>query len=163
MVAEQYYVYQQSYRYWDGTIRYDNFYNYNDIIIVNIQPDGVIEWSTRIPKRQETLNDGGYYSSYAMATVRDRFYFIYNDNSRNYRNTGNDNRRYLYNFNGRYSVVVVSEVTKDGAVNTFPLFTNRDADVITRPKICRQTGSRRMMVYGEIGRNYRFAKLEFDQ
>lgn len=163
LVAEQYYVYQQSYRYWDGTLRYDNFYNYNDIIIVNIQPDGAIEWTTRIPKRQETLNDGGYYSSYSMATVRDRFYFIYNDNSRNYRDNNNGNRRYLYNFNGRYSVVVVSEVTRDGNVTTFPLFTNRDADVITRPKICQQTGSRRMMVYGEIGRNYRFANLEFDQ
>lgn len=163
LVAEQYYVYQQSYRYWDGTLRYDNFYNYNDIIVVNIQPDGVIEWTTRIPKRQETLNDGGYYSSYAMATVRDRFYFIYNDNSRNYRANQNGNRRYLYNFNGRYSVVVVSEITRDGQLSTFPLFTNRDADVITRPKICRQTGSRRMMVYGERGRNYRFANLEFDQ
>jgi hypothetical protein len=163
LVAEQYYVYQQTYRYWDGTLRYDNFYNYNDIIIVNIQPDGAIEWATRIPKRQETLNDGGYYSSYSMATVRDRFYFIYNDNSRNYRPNGNDNQRYLYNFNGRFSVVVVSEVTQNGEVTTFPLFTNRDADVITRPKICRQIGSRRMMVYGEIGRNYRFANLEFDQ
>lgn len=163
LIAEQYYVYQQSYRYWDGTLRYDYFYNYNDIIVVNIQPDGSIEWSTRIPKRQETLNDGGYYSSYAMATVRDRFYFVYNDNSRNYRDAGNGNRRYLYNFNGRFSVVVVSEITKDGQLTTFPLFTNRDADVITRPKICRQTGSRRMMVYGEQGRNYRFANLEFDQ
>lgn len=162
LVAEQYFVYQQSYRYWDGTIRYDNYYNYNDIIVVNIKPDGTIEWTTRIPKRQETLNDGGYYSSYAMATVRDRFYFVYNDNSRNYRATENDNRRYLYNFNGRFSIVVVSEITKDGALNTFPLFTNRDADVITRPKFCRQNGSRKMMVYGEQGRNYRFANLEFE-
>lgn len=162
LIAEQYYVFQQSYRYWDGTLRYDNFYNYNDIIVVNIQPDGVIEWTTRIPKRQETMNDGGYYSSFAMATVRDRFYFIYNDNSRNYQANRNENRRYLYNFNGRYSVVVVSEVTRDGQLNTFPLFTNRDADVITRPKICRQTGSRRIMVYGEQGRNYRFANLEFE-
>lgn len=162
LVAEQYYVFQQSYRYWDGTLRYDNYYNYNDIIVVNIQPDGTIEWTTRIPKRQETLNDGGYYSSFAMATVRDRFYFIYNDNSRNYRVNNSDNRRYLYNFNGRYSVVVVSEITRDGQLNTFPLFTNRDADVITRPKICQQIGSRRMMVYGERGRNYRFANLEFE-
>ncbi|MBX2872816.1 MAG: hypothetical protein KTR30_11965 [Saprospiraceae bacterium] len=161
LVAEQYYVYQQSYYYWDGSLRYDHYYNYNDVIVVNIQPDGVIEWATRIPKRQETVNDGGFYSSYAMATVRDRFYFIYNDNSRNYQRT-NRNRRNLYNFNGRFSVVVVSEIQKDGQLKTFPLFTNRDADVITRPKFCKQNGSRKMMVYGEIGRNYRFANLEFD-
>ncbi|MCB0586514.1 MAG: hypothetical protein KDD06_14485, partial [Phaeodactylibacter sp.] len=69
LVAEQYYVFERTYRYWDGTLRFDYYYNYNDIIVVNIQPDGNIEWATRIPKRQETINDGGYYSSYAMSIV----------------------------------------------------------------------------------------------
>ena len=159
LVAEQYYVYERTYRYWDGTLRFEYFYNYNDIIVVNIQPDGGIEWATRIPKRQETVNDGGYYSSYAMSIVRDRLYFIFNDNSRNFSNEGNSR---LYNFNGRNSIVALAELRKDGQLSMYPLFNNRDADIITRPKICKQIGSRRMMVYGEQGRQYRFAELEFD-
>ena len=159
LMAEQFFVRERIYRYWDGTVRYDYFYYYNDIIVVNIRPDGTIEWSARIPKRQETLNDEGIYSSYALATVRDRFYFIYNDNVRNISNEGDKDRR--YNLNSRNSVVAMTEVRKDGSQTTYPLFSNNDADIITRPKICRQTGSRRMLVYGERGRDFRFAKLEF--
>lgn len=159
LVAEQYYVYERYYRYWDGTLRNDYYYNYNDIIIVNIDPTGAIEWSARIPKRQTTLNDGGYFSSYSRAIVRDRIYFIYNDNARNF-STQNANRT-LYNYNGSNSIIALAEVRKDGSVRTFPLFHNRDADIITRPKICRQIGSRKMMIYGERNRNYRFAELVF--
>lgn len=175
LVAEQYYVYQQylyyptyGYRYYPyGTNRQRvrHHYHYNDIIVVNIRPDGEIEWASRIPKRQETIDDGGYYSSYAMATVRDRFFFIYNDNARNFNLRKQKSDRFtgeLYNFNGSQSVIALSEVQRDGTVTTYPLFSNRDADVITRPKICRQTGSRRMIVYGERGRTYRFADLEFE-
>ena len=108
------------------------------------------------------MNDGGYYSSYAMATVRDRFYFIYNDNPRNFDpKVLNGERRIRHNYNGRYSVVSLAEVKIDGSVTVMPLFTNRDADAITRPKICRQSGSKHMLVYGERGRNFRFADLAF--
>ena len=159
MVAEQYYVYERSYRYFDNTIRYDYYYHYNDIIVVNIRPNGEIEWTSRIPKRQETVNDGGYFSSYAMSIVKDRLFFIFNDNSRNFEE--NNASRRLYNFNGRYSVIALTELRKDGSSTTYPFFTNSDADIITRPKICKQVGSRRMIVYGERGRTYRFANLEF--
>lgn len=167
LVAEQFYVYQRTYQNWNGyyrnyggTRQYDYFYNYNDLIVVNIRPNGEIEWTARIPKRQETMNDGGYFSSYAMSIVQDRIYFIYNENSRNFDQDRNIKR--LYNFNGRYSVIALTELKKDGSIRTFPLFHNQDADIITRPKICKQVGSKKMMVYGERGRQFRFATLEFD-
>ena len=105
------------------------------------------------------MNDGGYFSSYAMSIVRDRIYFIYNENGRNF--DQNRNVRRLYNFDGRSSVIALTELKRDGSIKTFPLFHNQDADIITRPKICKQVGSRRMMVYGERGRQFRFATLEF--
>ncbi len=164
LVAEQYYVYEQSfYSYWNNATRVNYYYHYNDILVINIKPTGEIEWASRIPKRQETVNDGGYYSSYAMATVRDRFYFIFNDNPRNFDGRAQSgNRRVQLNYNGRFSVVSLAEVKIDGSVRIMPLFTNRDADVITRPKICQQSGSKHMLVYGERGRNFRFADLSFE-
>lgn len=184
LVAEQYYVYQQNFdrnfgydpfwgNRWGRWGRWGNpygvgnnqtnfFYHYNDILIINIKPNGEIEWASRIPKRQETMNDAGYYSSYSMATVRDRFYFIYNDNPRNFDGrVQSGQRRVRYNFNGSASVVSLAEVKIDGSVKVMPLFTNRDADVITRPKICRQSSSKHMLIYGERGRNFRFADLAF--
>lgn len=176
LVAEQFYIEQQTYRdypfgyypygfyspfYYN---RYNNFqtdyyYHYNDIIVVNIRPNGEIEWSARIPKWQETRNDGGYYSSYAMANVRDKLYFIYNDNSRNY-SGGRSNR--VYSYGGGAGTIVLSEVNIRGEVYTWPISSNKDVGVITRPKMCRQIGRREMAVFGEHGRGYRFGSLKFE-
>lgn len=161
LVAEQYYIYQRSYRdFWYGTFRYDYFYHYNDIIVVNIRPDGEIDWATRIPKQQITVNDGGYYSSYAMSIVRDKIYLIFNDSSRNF-SEGNRNR--IYNYDGRNSVVALTEISIDGTWDIKPLFQNREVDLVTRPKVCQQIERRAMVIYGELGRSFRFAKLDFDE
>jgi hypothetical protein len=179
LVAEQYFVEQETYRdYYPGGFypyggfyspfyynRYNNYqtdyyYNYNDIIVVNIRPTGEIEWAARIPKFQETRNDGGYYSSYAMSTVRDRFYFLFNDDARNYRDGDRSNRQYAYT--GRESVIVLAEVNIKGEVTTYPLGTNKDNGVVTRPKMCKQIGRREMAVFGERGKGYKFASLKFE-
>ncbi len=163
LVAEQYYVEEYTLYYTDYYMGYSRnqrryfYYNYNDIIVVNIRPDGSLEWTTRIPKRQETLNDHGYFSSYAMATVRDRFYFIFNDHPRNF----DDRDRRLYTFDGSRSVVALAEVRKDGTVRTWPLTSSQEANVMIRPKVCRQIGPRDMALYGEWGRRYRFGRLRF--
>lgn len=159
MIAEQYYIFERSYRdFWYGTFRSDFFYHYNDIIVVNIRPDGTIEWATRIPKQQVTVNDNGYYSSYAMSIVRDKIYLIFNDNRRNFEL---NNRNRVYNFDGRNSIVALVEISLDGAWDISPLFPNRDINLVTRPKVSRQIDRSTMAVYGELGRQFRFGKLEF--
>ncbi len=171
LIAEQYFVQQRdnSFNNFNGPFGFNNFnqvgtgidfhYHYNDIIIVNIRPDGEIEWASRIPKRQETVNDGGYYSSYSMSIVRDKIFFVFNDNARNYQSNRRAER--IYNFNGNRSIIALAAVSRDGSVETYPLFSNREAGTLTRPKICKQTGRSKMVIYGERGRRYRFANLEF--
>ena len=167
LVAEQYFVEEINridpygfgyYSTFNRTYRPDFIYYYNDIIVVNIRPDGEVEWASRIPKQQVSQNDGGYFSSYAMSIVRDKIFFVYNDDYRNF--DANRNKR-KNNFTGRSSIIIIGEVSKDGQVRLLPLFNNNEADVITRPKVCRQVGPREMVVFGERGRNYRFALLEF--
>lgn len=177
LVAEQYFVeqvYDNNYGlyspfyspYYDPFYynRYNNrqtdyYYHYNDIIIVNISPSGEIEWSARIPKRQETRNDGGYYSSYSMATTRDGFFFLFNDDGRNFGR--DDGKLYTYT-GGNNGVVALAQVNIKGEVSVAPLTTNKDAGVITRPKMCKQIGKREMAVMGERGRGYRFGSLKFE-
>src|SRR5262249_40949277 len=71
LMAEQYYMYVQTVCTSTGnggqTCRNIYHYVYNDIIAVNIDASGNIVWSAKVPKRQHTTNDGGMYSSYAMA------------------------------------------------------------------------------------------------
>ena len=138
----------------------DYYYHYNDIIVVNISPDGNIEWSSRISKRQETRNDGGYYSSYAMATTRDGFFFLFNDDGRNFGR--DDGKLYTYT-GGNNSVVALAQINIKGEVSVYPLSSNRDANVTVRPKMCKQIGKREMAVLGERGRGYRFGSLKFEQ
>lgn len=175
LVAEQYYVTEEFRRFRQNPFFFGNPYrwndpmlnnqsdfvfHYNDIIVVNIRPDGSIEWATRIPKYQRTLNDGGYFSSYAMAVVKDRLYFVFNDNSRNFENDGSTQ---LFNFNPRRAVIALAELRKDGELSMYPLLGNQQASIIARPKICRQIGSRRMVLYGERGNFYRFGELTFEK
>ena len=155
-----YYGYYNPFYYSRNNYQTNYYYNYNDIIVVNIRPTGEMEWAARIPKRQETRNDGGYYLSYAMAIVRDKLFFLFNDNTRNYSTKRKENR--FYNYNGRESVIVLAEIDKSGEVQAFPMASNREAGVITRPKMCKQIGRREMAVFGEQGRGYRFGSLKFE-
>ncbi|MCB9283108.1 MAG: hypothetical protein H6563_03460 [Lewinellaceae bacterium] len=160
LVAEQFYVEERYRRYWDGTIHVTYFYHYNDLIVVNIQPSGAIEWTVRIPKEQLSIDDGGYFSSYVMATVRDRLYFLYNDSSRNFDPNARPGR--LFSFDGSsQSVIALAEVRKDGTLTVSPLAMNRDASILTRPKVSRQIGGRLLLVVGEWGRNVRLGNVIF--
>ena len=137
----------------------DYYFNYNDIIVVNIQPDGEIAWTARIPKRQQSKNDSGVYSSYAMSTVADKLYFVYNEDPRN---LDPKSKKIYTDEPDKYSVVVMAEVDRAGQVKRYPLFQNKEEGIITRPKICRQIGRKDMAIYGEQGKSYRFGVLNFE-
>jgi len=90
LLAEQYYIstYSRSANfasdpYANNRREVVNNYHYNDIIIVNINPDGNIEWANKIPKQQTTSGDNGYYSSYQPAVIKNKIYLFYNDNPKN--------------------------------------------------------------------------------
>jgi hypothetical protein len=135
-------------------------YYYNDIIVISIGPAGTMEWAAHIPKRQETTNDEGYYSSFALAANGDKLYFLYNDHVRNLTLTKPGRMR---TFNGRKSMVMLTTIDGSGNVVREPLFSNRDQRVLTRPKIVRQMTSNVVMLYGEFGRRYKFGKMVVGQ
>ena len=159
LVGEQYDVDYQYYRdYYTGQYIENYYYYYNDIIVTNINPDGTVAWAINIPKRQVTVNDGGYFSSYAMSVVRDRLYFIFNDHPKNVLEKEVTRIR---NYNGKSSMVTLAVVGADGQYDKVPLFSNKDADVLTRPKICKQSGRDEMLIYGERNKKYKFGRVSF--
>jgi hypothetical protein len=137
----------------------DYYFHYNDIIVVNIQPDGEIAWTARVPKRQESVNDFGQYSSYGMSIVADKLCFIYNDDPKNL----DPRAKKIQTENpDKYSVVTIAEVDRNGAVTRAPLFQNKEQGVVVRPKLSKQVGRRDMAIYGESGRRYKFGVLTFE-
>jgi len=137
------------------------YYNYNDIIVVNIDPQGQIDWVTKIPKRQVTTNDGGFYSSYTMSVVNGNLYFLFNDNPENLLEKTNDSKKYK-NFSGQKgSIVVLVEVKNDGTYTKEALFKMVDAEVMIRPKVCELISKNEMVIFGQRRKTERFAKLTF--
>ena len=142
-----------------GGNRVDYYYHYNDLIVANIRPNGEIDWATRIPKEQETRNDGGYFSSYAMSIVRDKLFFIFNDDSRNY--DRDDDRLYGFSGNSKRTLISLAQINRDGSLEMSPLINNEQDNLLFRPKVSRQTGKREMILFGERGKKFKLATLQF--
>ena len=156
MLAEQYYV--TSYTYYSGTTsRTTYYYHYNDVIAVNVNPDMTIEWATKIPKKQVTADDGGYFSSFEYAVAHDKIYLIFNDNPDNLEEA--DPKR-IKNFNGKSSVATLVTINGDGKWNKSLLFSNRDEGVILRPKVCEQIADNQFFLYAEKHKNYVIGRID---
>jgi hypothetical protein len=59
--------------------RTNYYYDYKDIILVNTNAQGLIEWAEKIPKSQHSHNDAGRYSSFSLTVLQDDLYFVFND------------------------------------------------------------------------------------
>jgi len=160
LLAEQYYVYVVTTTSRQGTLvttRTDYYYHYNDIIAININPDMSIQWATKIPKRQTTVNDGGYYSSYSYAVKEDKIYLVFNDDPDNLNQT--DPRSIADYTSPKKSVSTLVTINSDGKWKKDLLFSNKEEGVILRPKICEQSAADQMFLYAEKGNNYVIGKI----
>jgi len=142
LIAEQFFISTNTQRDFNtGQIFYNYQYNYNDIIAVNINPDGSIEWSTYIPKWQRSTSP--FYSSFSKAVVKDKIYFVFNERI------------------SKRGNVMLATINADGTVDMKDLFRNKEAGVIIRPMVCRQVVDNEMIIYGEWRRKYKFGRIKF--
>ena len=135
-------------------------FNYNDIMVINIRPNGTIQWAKRIPKRQRSKNDGGKYSSYALSIAKGKMFFVFNDNPKNLHKQSNDPKIYNYT-KGKESVVVLVTLDGKGEMKKEPLFQVRDTKTTTKPKVCEQISRNQMIIYSERNKKVNFARLTF--
>ncbi len=159
LIGEQFYVDVFTSTSTNGSRITNYTYHYNDIIVVNISPQGEIEWSKKISKRQITRNDGGFFSSYVLSVVKDKLFFVFNDNPRNVALTDKSSR-FVYS-GGRESIVILVEVDGNGEISKEPLFSAREAEVIIRPKVCEQLKNDELILFGQRRRKQRFIKANF--
>ncbi len=165
MIAEQYYVRVTTHTMYNPngstTTTTTYHYYYNDILVVNINPDGVIDWNSRIKKRQYSTNDHGRYSSYTMAVVKDRLFFIFNDDPRNL-HIPESAPVYSADF-GRTAVVTLAQVTADGKVSREALHYNEgeNTNAYTVPKVSEQISQNELVLFAKGRKWVRFAKVKF--
>lgn len=162
LIAEQYIFYVTTYTtYSNGKAQTYTVYHYlyNDIVVASFDNAGTLLWKTKIAKRQHTQNDGGMYSSYAMAIVGDKLFFIFNDNPKNLFLPEGEAP---YNFSGSKDLaVVLVEVDNTGKVDKELLFTTERGDALVRPSLGEQTGEKEMILFSQRTKIFQYSKLTF--
>lgn len=165
MVAEQIYMYAvTSTTTVNGTTTTTTTYHYvyGTIIIVHFDPVGNIVWQNKVPKMQHTTNDGGFFSSYALAHVGSDLFLVFNDHPNNLYVEEEDHKISPMRLGGRNAMVVIVQVDKKGNIERSPLIETQDFETITRPKVCQQVGDNEMIIFGQKRRKQRFAKVVFE-
>lgn len=159
LVAEQRYV--QTISSYNGRyVTTDYYYNFNDLIVASIHPDGKINWVKMVPKTQVTVNDKGPYSSYSMGISGNAINFIFNDNTRNLKIPNPSDYK---TFSGpKKSTCVLVTLDELGAMKKRPLFAERDQRIFARPKVYLQTGSKELLMYSDRGRQFKLLKVGFE-
>jgi len=114
--------------------RTDYHYVRNNIIAININPDGSIKWYANIPKYQHTVNDGGAYISYMMTTKGSNMYFIYNENPKNLDQTKVKTPKDMRNMGNPYkSTAVLVTLNESGTFTKKALFSNKENKMVIKP------------------------------
>ncbi len=139
----------------------DVHYDFDDMVVVDINPDGDINWSVRIAKNQHTINDGAVYSSYSYAVRDDELYFIFNDNIKNLNYNGVG--RVAPMSKGSLTMVMVNRLDGDGKMKRAPLFNRAEIGIKIRPTLCRQLNENEMLLFGHKElKTQRFILLKFN-
>ncbi|WP_375561759.1 hypothetical protein ACE193_04185 [Bernardetia sp. OM2101] len=164
LVGEQFYIRESTIRTTgaNGQVssRTTYYYNYHDIIVISISPAGQIEWAHKIPKRQTTVDDGGYYSSYTLAVVGDKLQFVFNDNARNiYDKTIKEGK--VYRFSYKNIAVALNTVDSNGKQDRTSLLNTPKKEEIVRPKVSVQVSKNEMILFAKRKKTYQFIKITF--
>jgi hypothetical protein len=165
LIAEQYYVVvvcSTNPKTGQRTCSYH--YYYNDIIAVNVNSAGAIDWCTKIPKRQHSVNDGGYYSSFIFSLKDHNMFFMFNENPRNMKppKKGSSKSSRVYYMNKpRKSVAVVVSLDAQGSTQKETLFSSKEAKFILRPKVHYRLGGNETVIYSEKHRLFQKSKYRF--
>lgn len=88
VLAEQYYIYEVNTTDSRGMSQVTNYYNYNDCIVYSLSRTGELNWFRKIPKKQESVNDFGQFSSLISYVSNGNLVMFFNDHAQNYDQIG---------------------------------------------------------------------------
>ncbi len=124
------------------TMEYDN-YQYDDILLVSLSPSGKLEWSTRVPKSQYSIDDNGMRSSYHLKVTKDHLYLFFYDEDKNFNRSSED----LVGKSAYESLAVV-QVNDSGHFEKHKLISKSDIQLKLIPKYFWDRNEKEVLLYG---------------
>ncbi len=127
-------------------------YNYEDILVFNMTVNASINWVRKIPKKQRTVDDGAFYSSFVCSNSGGTICIVYNAKKE-------DPNKVMYN--PRSAFAYVSTVDPAGNVSTKPLFSAKEEETIMTPKVSLIPSPGKIIVHNIRGTTFKFAEIIF--
>jgi hypothetical protein len=87
-IGEYYSIHREVYNdYFTNANSYERYYyQYSDLILLSVNPDGTLDWNKIIRKEQVSMGDDGYYSSFTTGNLKEAIVILFNDISRSHTN-----------------------------------------------------------------------------
>ncbi len=146
-----------------GVTRCNEHYVYGFIIVVNVSPKGEILWVSHIPKYQHTVNDGGFYSSYALMVEGENMYYVFNDNVKNYDPKKKPTRVYSMT-SSKKAVTTIARMDIDGKVKKEADAKLRTEKKMLRPKVTKYVAEDdKQVVLAKWGKKESVVEIKIDE
>ena len=134
------------------TFQNTSIYNYNEVIVVNIRPDGSIQWANSVPKYQSSTNvNSRRYLSFQNANIGDKIYLIFNEE-----------RNVLEGANSLFknqNALAMAELDKSGTLSIYMIGDNDDLQSIIIPTLTKQISRKELLIYGVDRNKFRIGRI----
>jgi hypothetical protein len=140
-----------------------NYYNYNDVMAVNVTEDNEIGWVTKVAKKQYSTDDKGYYSSYYATTDINKTKLFFNDNSKNIGKIpyAKIKEATFYQATNPAETATVVTIYSDGNVDRAPMFNKTESKVNLCPRLIIRNDTQ-YYIYGQDKSDVMFGNFFFE-
>ena len=163
IVAEDYEMRVQTVQTSRGTTVTNYYYYYNDIIVLSIGKSGDVDWYAHVPKRQSSMNDGGFYLGYTFLINDAGLHFVFNDHRKNAKRWGKKPMRAITN--AKNGNLVMVSVSHDAEMDYTLLNRNKRQKFRVSPRSSRLANEVRdgAVLLSLRGSRIRFGNLYFEK
>lgn len=126
-----------------NSYRSSDVFQFNDIIAFSITPNGSIDWTSIMRKKQVSEDDNGVYSSFLTVNEKQKIRFIYLDEI----SGGAVLNQYVLNSNGKSNREII--------------FNQDDRDVMLLPKMGKQISPNEVVLPSFKGNELKLVKITF--
>lgn len=165
VLAEQFYIYQQTNTDSRGVTQTNYHYYFNDLVAYKVDSLGNFNWIVRVPKEQHSINDYGYYSSTKGVVSGNKLLCFFNDNLNNYDDNGEftkNNRSISFPVRKKsYAMALASIDLSDGSINRRVFNTFEESEGIIVVKLCQIDYQLKQIMFFAQGKHEKFGFLQF--